>query len=352
MYFKKLEIVGFKSFCDKTTLHFEPGVTAVVGPNGCGKCLRYDSLVTLENGSKVKIGDLVENALLNSSRIENLDDGLMTSENGDNVKVLSLNLESLKIENRPVYAFIKRKAPEYLLEILTKSGKSVTTTHYHPFFSIKNGQVIDLKAEDLKTGIRIAVPRQLPVTNASSGLDLWKILRKFGRNDLVYVPFSPELSDFISRIKMNDPDTAVVSNSAAVCKTVVSSVNSGQAVNIHNFIELLKAAGTAEIPDFVTHIKSRSCGKVRLPRRIDRSAARFLGYILSEGRTTSSNQVWFVNEDEKIVADYAACAREAFDVEAKVFNYKDCARDVLIFSSALCGLLDKAFDLESKQRIE
>jgi len=346
MYFKKLEIVGFKSFCDKTTLYFEPGVTAVVGPNGCGKCLSYDSLVTLDNGSKVQIGDLVEDALQRSSRVENLDDGLMTSENGDNVRVLSLNLESLKMETRPVYAFIKRKAPEYLLEIVTKSGKSVTTTHYHPFFSINNGQVIELKAEELKTGIRIAVPRQLPVTNASSRLDLWKILRKFGRNDLVYVPFSPELSDFISRIKMNDPDTAVVSNSAAVCKTVVSSVNSGQAVNIHNFIELLKAAGTAEIPDFVTHIKSRSCGKVRLPRRIDRSAARFLGYILSEGRTTSSNQVWFVNEDEKIVADYAACAREAFDVEAKVFNYKDCARDVLIFSSALCGLLDKAFDLK------
>ena len=44
MFFKKLELFGFKSFAEKTKLDFDVGVTAVVGPNGCGKSNISDAI--------------------------------------------------------------------------------------------------------------------------------------------------------------------------------------------------------------------------------------------------------------------------------------------------------------------
>ena len=44
MYLKQLDILGFKSFADRTRLTFDPGLIAIVGPNGCGKSNVSDAI--------------------------------------------------------------------------------------------------------------------------------------------------------------------------------------------------------------------------------------------------------------------------------------------------------------------
>ncbi len=44
MRIKRIDVIGFKSFSEKTSLAFPPGVSAIVGPNGCGKSNVVDAI--------------------------------------------------------------------------------------------------------------------------------------------------------------------------------------------------------------------------------------------------------------------------------------------------------------------
>ena len=69
MFLKCLDIFGFKSFADRTHIEFADGITALLGPNGCGKSNVVDAVkwVLAENKAKNLRADTMESVIFNGT---------------------------------------------------------------------------------------------------------------------------------------------------------------------------------------------------------------------------------------------------------------------------------------------
>lgn len=114
MFLQQLEIVGFKSFAEKISVEFVPGVTAVVGPNGSGKSNITDAIrwVLGEQSAKSLRGGKMEDVIFagsDSRKKLNVAEVTLTLNNEDGGLPIAYNEVSI---TRRVY---RTGESEYLL---------------------------------------------------------------------------------------------------------------------------------------------------------------------------------------------------------------------------------------------
>lgn len=115
MYLKKIELHGFKSFADKVNIEFQPGITGIVGPNGCGKSNISDAVrwVLGEQSVKSLRGSNMADVIFAGSqdrRAQNLAEVTLVFDNSD--RTLNYDYNEVEITRR---LYRQGNEAEYLL---------------------------------------------------------------------------------------------------------------------------------------------------------------------------------------------------------------------------------------------
>lgn len=147
MLLSKLEIKGFKSFGDRMVIHFDKGITGVVGPNGCGKSNVVDAIrwVLGEQKTRMLRSDKMENVIFNGTKNRkpsNLAEVSLTFENTKNL--LPTEYTHVTITRR----YYRSGESEYQINGVTCRLKDITNLFMDTGINSNSYAIIELKMID------------------------------------------------------------------------------------------------------------------------------------------------------------------------------------------------------------
>ncbi len=201
MQLTRLEIKGFKSFGDKVTINFNEGVTAIVGPNGCGKSNVIDAMrwVLGEQSTRALRSEKMENIIFNGTKTRKAAQLAEVSLSFDNTKNILPTEYSEVTVTRKLY---RSGDSEYRLNDVTCRLKDITDLFLDTGIGSDSYSIIELKMVDEIINNKEHSRRAL--FEEASGISKYKLRKKQTLSKLKDTEFDLErVEDLIFEIEKN-----------------------------------------------------------------------------------------------------------------------------------------------------
>src|SRR6201986_5458691 len=175
MQLTSLEIKGFKSFGDKVTIHFNKGVTAIVGPNGCGKSTVVGAVRWMlgEQSTRMLRSEKMENIIFHGSKSRKAANLAEVSLTFDNTKNILPTEFSTVTVTRNLY---RAGDSEYRLNDVQCRLKDITDLFLDTGIGADSYSIIELKMVDEIISNKEGSRRNL--FEEASGISKYKLRKK------------------------------------------------------------------------------------------------------------------------------------------------------------------------------
>lgn len=201
MFLSELEISGFKSFANKTKFKFSSGITAIVGPNGCGKSNVVDAVrwVLGEQKTSILRSDTMESVIFNGTSARNsLGMAEVTMRLENNKSILPSEYDSVQITRR----LFRDGNSNYLLNKTKCRLKDINDLFMDTGLGPDSYSVIELKMVEALINGKVDERRRM--IEEAAGVTRYKLRRKETSLKLNKVQEDLErINDIVSEVETN-----------------------------------------------------------------------------------------------------------------------------------------------------
>ena len=265
----------------------EGDFVAIMGPSGSGKCITGDSII-LNSGVPLEI-----------KQIEN-----------KKTSVLALDREDYKIKLFNISGFYKRKVKN-ILEIQTTSGKKISVTEEHPFFTLDENGISEILAKNIKPGDFVATARKIKIKGRSQYLNSLQVLST-DKSLIIY-----NSVDLVKKIFKN----LSVSKKGICKKFNFNKVTCGywlkkNNIPLHKFKKIIEDSGE-DIKNFENEIKLTALSsnkKIKIPLYTSPELMEFYGFLAGDGNLYCDG-IKITNLDKNIRKRIRLLSKKLFDLK-------------------------------------
>lgn len=271
------------------------------------KCVLGDTPIITGNGEIADIKELVRKY-----------NGKKTYTSGNEhwivpkkpLKLMAFDLDDYKFRAEEVKYLYKQKTSEPYNSVELKSGRNIRASQVHPFFTLSEGRIRNIRAKDLKKGDCVLVPKRLRIRGTDT-LEYSRRLLEASEGVWNEIKKRRELYDSVQRYCKEGRNPGRIRKELGIANEKDAGLMSTFRTSMPKYLDCRQDMFFSRARQF-----GQTRG-VKRPEKVTRGLAQFMAILIAEG-SISRDSIYVTMKDRGLLSLFVRLAKGLFGLEIRI----------------------------------